>query len=152
MSLDHKIIWNELRVSDVDAALEFYGPLFGWSIKEEERKTYVHFYKGETTVAGFLGPHGSQSEAPHWHVYVGTSDIESYAKRAEDAGGKAPMGIMDIPYTGKVSHVSDPAGAVLTPFQVADPKRTSWGHSSKSGHFCWVELLSQDAQRAIKTP
>ena len=58
------------------------------------------------------------------------------------------MPTMDIPHTGKVNAIADPGGAVLSPFQVADPDRPSWGHKGASGNFCWVELLTQDASVA----
>ncbi|MDF1837636.1 MAG: VOC family protein [Planctomycetota bacterium] len=148
MSLDHKIIWNELHVPDLVAANEFYGPLFGWSTKPEECDTYVHFYHGGETVAGYMAPHGGPGSYPHWHVYLGTSDIEAYVKRAEKAGGKSLMPVMDIPHTGKIGAIADPGGAVLSPFQVADPERSSWGHGGTAGKFCWVELLTQDETAA----
>ncbi len=148
MSLDQKIIWNELHVPDLDAANAFYGPLFGWSIKPEECETYVHFYLDGETVAGYMAPHGGPGSHPHWHVYLGTSDIEAFVGRAEKAGGKSLMPIMDIPHTGKIGAIADPNGAVISPFQVADPDRPTWGHSGTAGKFCWVELLTQIESKA----
>jgi hypothetical protein len=58
------------------------------------------------------------------------------------------MPTMDIPHTGRVSSIADPGGAVLSAFQVAEPERQSWGLRGKDGHFCWTELLTQDAERA----
>jgi predicted enzyme related to lactoylglutathione lyase len=144
MSLEQKFIWNELRVPDLDLANAFYGPLFGWITKPEERSTYVHFYQGEDAVAGFMAPLGGSGAPSHWHVHVGTSDVDAYVERAKEAGGKALMPTLDIPHTGKMSAIEDPGGAVLAPFQVADPERPSWGHKAKAGNFCWVELLCQD--------
>lgn len=142
MNLDQKIIWNELASVDVDASASFYNALFGWTIREEERDTYLHFYQGDDTVAGLVQSHGGAP--PHWAVYVGTSDIEAYAERALAAGAKALTPLLDIPSTGKLQAFADPEGAVLAAFAPAKTDRDSWGGSSQPGRFCWVELMCDD--------
>jgi len=92
MPLEHTIIWNELHSSDIHASAAFFRALFGWAIREEERETYLHFYasKDSDETVGGLMPLQAGAK-PMWQVYVGTSDIEAYAERAE-AGG-APLAI-----------------------------------------------------------
>ncbi|MCA9000532.1 MAG: VOC family protein, partial [Planctomycetes bacterium] len=68
--------------------------------------------------------------------------------RATAAGGKALMPTLDIPGTGLFNHIADPGGAILSPFQVADPERNNWGIRGKEGHFCWSELMCQDPAQA----
>lgn len=143
MSLEHKIIWNELHTSDVDAAAAFYGVLFGWAIREDERETYLHFYASpdsDETVAGLVPAHPGAPAM--WQVYVGTDDIEGYSARAESAGAKAVTPLMDIPHTGKLQVFLDPEGASLAPFQPMHADRKSWETSGTPGRFCWVELLT----------
>jgi len=147
MTLEHKIIWNELHCPDVDAAIAFYGALFGWTIREEERATYLHFYADGQTVGGLMQAH--DSAPPLWQVYVGTDDVEAYTKRAEAAGGRALTPLMDIPHTGKLQILLDPEGASLAPFAPLATERDSWNASSKPGHFCWVELLCDDLDAEV---
>lgn len=141
-NLDQQIIWNELAVVDVDAAAAFYQGLFGWTIREDERETYLHFYQGDVTVAGLSKLEGGAP--PHWRVYVGTDDIDAYAERAQSAGAQAITPQLDIPHTGKLHFFADPEGGVLAAFQPADAERESWGPSSTPGRFCWVELMCSD--------
>ena len=149
MTLDQKIIWNQLVCDDQEQAIAFYEALFGWTTKPEERKTYVHFYQGPDTVAGIMPQHGPSSGPSRWSVQVGTTDIERYCERAQAAGGKLLTPIMDIQYTGRLCSVKDPQGGVLTAFQPLDTKRKEWGNRNEVGHFCWVELLCQDLDKAI---
>jgi len=145
MSIEHKIIWNELHSSDVDASAAFYGALFGWAIREDERETYLHFYASadsDETVAGLTPAHPGAPTM--WQVYVGTEDIEAYAGRADAAGAKAATPLMDIPHTGKLQIFLDAEGASLAPFQPAHADRKSWDSSGDPGRFCWVELLTND--------
>jgi len=143
---DHRIVWNEVHVSDLDAAAEFYGRLFGWAIREEERDTYLHFYLGDEAVAGLVST--SQDDPgggapPMWQVYVGTTDIEGYAERARAAGQTELTPLIDIPHTGKLQILADAEGAILAPFQ-ATGADLGGGASGEPGHFCWVELHCRD--------
>ncbi|MDF1800477.1 MAG: VOC family protein [Planctomycetota bacterium] len=149
MSLDHKIIWNEVHCTDLDATIAFYEQLFGWTTKPEERETYVHFYMGEAAVAGLMVDDG-EPQRPMWQVYVGTSDIEAYVERAKAAGQREVTPLMDIPHTGKLQILGDSEGGLLAPFQPSDPERKSWGNTGTIGHFCWVELLCKDQAAAVE--
>ncbi len=150
MTLDHKIIWNQLNCHDLDQAIAFYGDLFDWQTKPEERETYVHFYSGDETVAGLAPLRGPKDAACNWAVHVGTSAIESLCARAQEAGGSLRTPIMDIPHTGKLCAMADPEGATLMAFQPEHPDRTSWGNRNQVGHFCWVELMCQDPSKSIE--
>ena len=149
MSLDHKIIWHEVHCKDLDATVAFYHELFGWTVKDEERETYVHLYHDGQTVAGLMADVAEQGAPPCWTVYVGTSDIEAYAERARAAGQTELTPLMDIPHTGKLQILADPQGGVLAPFQPTHAERDHWDSSGKTGHFCWVELLCRDQAAAV---
>ena len=144
---DHKFIWHELNTTDIDAAAAFYGALLGWTIRDEERETYLHFYQGGDAVAGLVEAEGGQP--PHWQMYVGTSDMEAYAERAEGTGAKALSPLLDIPGTGKLQVFADPEGGVLAAMQPADADRGSWNLESGPGRFCWVELMCDDVNAEV---
>ena len=146
--IEGRIIWNEIHSSDLDATEKFYKELFGWTTIPEERETYVHFYLDGKTVAGAMTIEDGSPIPPNWSVYVGTDDIEGYMSRAEEAGGKALMPLLDLPETGKICAIADPEGAVLSPFAPSDPARESWLPTGAPGTFCWVELLCRDADKA----
>ena len=141
--VDHRISWNEVHVRDLDAAVAFYGALLGWTIREEERETYVHFYLDGEAVAGLMADVRPDGAPPMWQVYVGTTEIEAYVARALAAGQREVTPLMDIPHTGKLQILADPEGALLAPFQPAGAQ-IGRGASGRPGHFCWVDLLCHD--------
>ena len=150
MGLEHRIIWHQLNCSDLDAAAEFYGELFGWTTRPEERETYSHFYMGEETVAGMMPPHGGASPGrAQWAMHLGTEGIEALTQKVQAAGGALLTGIMEIEHTGKLCAVADPTGATWMAFQPADARRSGWGNRRQTGYFCWSELLTQDPNSSV---
>ncbi|MFT5080676.1 MAG: putative enzyme related to lactoylglutathione lyase [Bacteroidia bacterium] len=147
-SLDGRIIWNEIHYTDLAATAKFYGELFGWTTRPEDRDTYVHFYLGGKTVAGAMPIEAGSPVPPHWAVYVGTDDFEGYMQRAEAAGGQALMPVLDLPGTGKICAIADSEGAVLSPFAPTDTTLDGWITDGAPGTFCWVELLCDDPVKA----
>ncbi len=147
-SLNSHIIWNEVHTTDLDKTIAFYGSLFGWTTRPEERETYIHFYQGEKSVGGVFPIQPGVPIPPHWALYVGCDDVEAYIKRAEDAGGKALMPMMDLPEVGKFCAVADAEGAVLSPFAPTNTDRDSWERTGAPGTFCWVELMTRDVPAA----
>ncbi|MDG1499633.1 MAG: VOC family protein [Planctomycetota bacterium] len=148
VSLSGRIIWNEIHCTDFDATCKFYNKIFGWTTKTEERETYTHFYLGGKTVGGLMPIEPGSSVRPHWAVYVGTDDIEGYMQRAEAAGGKPKMPLLDLPETGKICAIADAEGAVLFALDPTDPTRPEWIADGSPGTFCWVEILCDDAPAA----
>lgn len=144
--LEGRPCWNELRTRDPGAAIEFYGRLFGWRTRPEERETYVHFYVGQRAVAGVTS--GDASVAPFWQVHFATADMRSSRARVVAAGGSLSTDVMDLPETGLLSIVADPEGAFVALYQPTDPERDSWRGSRQPGHFCWAELACRDGARA----
>lgn len=122
-----KFIWYELMTSDLDAALDFYRAVVGWSTADHGSGTpggerYVilsvrgrgmggAMQLSEEMVAG--------GARPGWFGYVGVADTDAKAREAEAAGGKVLMGPGDIPTVGRFAFVADPGGA---PFYLLTPR------------------------------
>jgi len=109
--------WNELMTTDVDAAKEFYGKLFGW--KHEDMPTndmiYTMAKAGDTEVAGIMAmPAEAGDMPPMWGAYVTVDDVEASAKQVEALGGKVVIAPQDIPEVGRFCVICDPQGAALS--------------------------------------
>ena len=109
--------WNELITSDVEAAKQFYGALFGW---ESETKSMAPgwdctmFKKGETMVGGMFGITPEMGPVqPHWLSYVFSDDIEADLTKAKATGGTVLKEAMEVPDTGTLAIIQDPQGAVI---------------------------------------
>ena len=108
--------WSELMTTDPQAATEFYGQLFGWTITTEAMpQGPYHLLKiGEASVGGIMGmPPNAGPMPPMWGCYVTVDDIDQTAQHCGELGGKVLMPPTDIPGVGRFAVLQDPQGAVI---------------------------------------
>lgn len=110
--------WCELMTTDVDAAKQFYGQLFGWQMDDqplpEMNMTYTVVKVGDRGVGGIM-PMPPQTSAPYpcWNSYVTVEDVDASTQLAEQLGAKVLVPPADIPDTGRFSLIQDPQGAAI---------------------------------------
>src|SRR5690349_13576686 len=78
--------WIDLETSDLEAAQEFYGRLFGWTFSTATPPgvpAYVIARLDGQDAAGLTGGAGT----PAWSTYVAVDDIDQAARAVEEAGG-----------------------------------------------------------------
>ena len=109
-------VWDELHTSDPAAAKSFYGEVFGWSARDQDMGGFAYTIfttAGGRDVAGCAQLREGEP-APHWLVYIGTSDVDATTARAKELGGTILVEPMDIPNdVGRFSVIQDPTGAVF---------------------------------------
>ncbi|MDO9075105.1 MAG: VOC family protein [Rubrivivax sp.] len=109
--------WNELTTSDPAAAAEFYGQLFGWTVKAPDAAMggYRVVNIGDTAIAGIMAnPEGAPPMPPHWGAYITVSNVDETLGRCTTLGGKVLVPAMGIPGVGRMAVLQDPQGAVLS--------------------------------------
>ncbi len=110
--------WIELGTSDVEAAKQFYGTLFGWTTEEcngAGMPYHTLAVKGQPRGGMFkISQECQPGMAPHWGVYIAVNDIDATAKQAEALGGKLIMPPTDIPTIGRFAVIQDPQGAIIS--------------------------------------
>lgn len=108
--------WSELMTTDVAAARQFYGALFGWETEDDPvaETNYVMVKVGGEAVAGMMAlPPEHAGMPPAWGVYVTVDDVDATARQVETLGGKLLRPPEDIPGIGRFCVVQDPQGATL---------------------------------------
>jgi uncharacterized protein len=132
--------WNfsDLHTADHNAALAFYGPLFGWeagdmqgplmlrvpgygdhleaTVDPDIRKRQEFAPPGFEDVIGGIAPL-APGEAPHWHVTFTVEDRDQAAATADGLGATVEAEA-DTPWT-RTALVRDPQGATFTVSQFA---------------------------------
>ena len=112
--------WVDTLQPDPEAAMRFYGELFGWEFNGPGRtpgdassRYYVATLRGKE-VAG-IGPLPSenQSSAVVWNTDVAVANVQDSASLAARAGGEIVLGPIDAAPAGRVVVVRDPTGAAL---------------------------------------
>ncbi len=134
--------------TDVQAAKQFYGALFGWGAMDagppEQTGGYGFFTKDNKMVAGY-GPQQNPGP-PAWSVYIAVSNADQAARKVEDAGGKVVVAPMDVMGAGRMAVFQGPDGAFLSIWQPGEHKGADL--IRENGAMSWVELNTRDVDVA----
>ena len=103
---------------DVDAAVAFYGGLFGWVAPElpPEAGGYRMFEKDGIPVAG-CGPIMMEGQPSAWTTYVSVADADATMARVTGAGGVIFVPPMDVLEAGRMAVFADTTGAACAVWQ-----------------------------------
>jgi predicted enzyme related to lactoylglutathione lyase len=108
------IVWEDARLSDVEAGRTFYTDVFGWSYGEipgMDISQYGTFTTGGDPLGGLGGLMGDPEGTPsHWLVYFGVPDADAAFATVERLGGTVLRPAEDSPF-GRMGVVADPFGA-----------------------------------------
>ena len=115
------VIWTELMTPEPGRAMAFYGRVCGWegtSVPNPAGPGLYHLaMAGGQPVAGMMDPAdagaGAEGEGPMWLSYFAVDDLEAAVARARDAGGRLEQPPFEVPGTGFVAVLRDPAGALF---------------------------------------
>lgn len=152
-----RFCWYELMTTDVDAAVDYYGKVVGWTTVDGPTATsapgempYRLLQAGQTGTGGIMAlrPEAIAAGArPAWLGYVAVDDVDAYSDRVTEAGGAVHMSPTDIPGVGRFSVIADPHGAMLVLFRPGMEGQPLPANPTQSGLFSWRELSGGDLDR-----
>lgn len=144
--------WADLTTTDLAAAKEFYGGLFGWEAEDlpvGEGVFYSMQRLGGKEVAAISPQPQQQRDAgvpPIWNSYVSVADADAAVARAKELGGSAHAPAFDVADAGRMAVLQDPHGAY---FLVWQPRaRVGATLVNAPGALVWNELSSPDLDAA----
>jgi uncharacterized protein len=147
-----KFVWYDVMTSDVAAATDFYRSVVGWSAADSgSERTYLLLSAGPDMVGGIMPipeevrPSGAR---PVWFGYIGVDDVDAYADRVVEAGGKVHRGPRDIPGVGRFAVAADPHGATFILFTPNRGEERAQVAAGTPGHVGWRELYAGDLESA----
>jgi len=113
--------WAELMTPDVDAALAFYGKIFGWkgSNVDMPGMEYTEIKLNDRSIGGAMKPPMDGMPAA-WGVYFAVDDADKAAETTAARGGSVIQQPTDIP-PGRFAVLVDPAGAFFSVIKMAQP-------------------------------
>jgi uncharacterized protein len=141
--------WIDLGTPDQDAAAEFYGGLFGWSVEEDENAEQTGGYRVATLKGKAVGgvmKLMQEGQPPAWSTYVCVEDVDATVARAREAGGSVMVEPMDVLDYGRMAFLSDPTGAVFGLWQPG--RNIGAGLVNEPGAFSWTEINTRDPEAA----
>jgi uncharacterized protein len=119
--------WIETLQPDVQAALDFYGSLFGWEVGPPGRVPGAiagHYFVARLEgrdVAGIGSlSSGGWSPTPAWTTHVRVDSVDVAAAKAREAGGTLLDGPLDALPAGRLAVLADPAGARFCVWEAGD--------------------------------
>ncbi len=106
--------WNELWTPDPEAALAFYGRLFGWrqegAMPMGAMGDYRFLFHGDTRL-GAVGPLAEPGARACWRHYVRVPSVRVAVAAIETHGGRITSGPHEVPGGDHVVVAVDPQGA-----------------------------------------
>jgi uncharacterized protein len=113
--------WIDTTQPDPEAAVAFYGDLFGWEFEQVMPEDAPVKYYMARLPGGDVGAIGSRPEGgpetAQWNTYVWVDDAEDTAAKVRAAGGTVVMEPGDVGDSGRMAVFTDPAGAAFSVWQ-----------------------------------
>lgn len=110
--------WSELMTRDAEAAKAYYHDLLGWEFEVMPMSDgeYHVAMRGGKPVAGIMDMRGVEAMAqlpPHWFTYLAVADLDAALEQTRAQGGTIQREPFEVPDTGRIAIVTDPAGAAV---------------------------------------
>lgn len=141
--------WVDLSAHDMQAAIDFYGELFGWTADVQDTyggPRYAMFMKNGAVVGG-IGQMDDEMKGagipPMWNSYVATDDCEATEARARELGATVTVPTMEVPGKGKLAFFLDKEGASFATWQTTSDDGVPF-LKGEHGSLSWNELMNRD--------
>jgi predicted enzyme related to lactoylglutathione lyase len=111
--------WIDTTQPDPEAAVAFYGGLFGWQFEDvmppgSPAPYFVARLEGGDVAAVTSLPEGGKTA---WNTYIWVADADETAAKVREAGGTVLSEPMDAGDAGRMAVCADPAGAAFSLWQ-----------------------------------
>src|SRR5829696_3383380 len=112
--------WIDTNQPDAEAAVRFYGGLFGWEFEDVTPpgapvKYFLALLRGGPVAAVASQPEGRDAVA--WDTYVWVADADETAAKVSAAGGSVLSEPADVGHSGRTAVCADPEGAAFCLWQ-----------------------------------
>jgi predicted enzyme related to lactoylglutathione lyase len=145
--------WIDTAQPDPEAAVAFYGDLFGWEFEDtmppgSPGKYYIGRIRGGDVAAVSSQPPDAPP-AVAWNTYVWVADADETAAKVRAAGGSVLMEPGDIMDAGRMAVFADPAGAAFSVWQPAQHRGAAIVNEHGSLNFNTLNTRDVEGARAF---
>ncbi len=142
--------WVDTTQPDPEAAVAFYGGLFGWDLEDvmppgSPGKYFMARLRGGDVAAIGSQPQGAPPMAV-WNTYIWVESADEAAAKVRAAGGRVVAEPFDVMDAGRMAVVTDPEGAAFCVWQAKEHKGARIVNEPSSLNF--NSLNTRDAKRA----
>ena len=118
--------WIDTSQPDPEAAIAFYGGLFGWDFTDATPPGSPGSYAIARLRGGDVAAVGSQPEggatSPAWNTYIWVDSADEAAVAVAQAGGRVVVEPVDVMDAGRMAVFTDPEGATFSVWQAKQHK------------------------------
>jgi predicted enzyme related to lactoylglutathione lyase len=148
-------VWADLVTSDVAAAADFYGKVFGWTYEtyggEDDRDTYTLVLADGLPIGGMVFDQRALKDgvpSARWIALVSVPDVRAAADAVTKHGGKVVVAPKPLGERGETAVFQDPDGV---PFGAVRSKNGDPAdYSGDVNEWVWLDLWTRDVERATK--
>jgi predicted enzyme related to lactoylglutathione lyase len=142
--------WVDTTQPDPQAAVAFYGNLFGWEFENvmpaDAPLPYYVARLGGGDVAAVAAPRPGGGDAAVWNTYIWVDDADVTTARVHAAGGTVLMEPGDVGDAGRMGIFADPDGAVFRVWEARAHRGAAVVNEPGSLNF--NDLYTRDLERA----
>ena len=146
-------VWGDLVTSDVAAAADFYGKVFGWTFEtyggEDDRETYTLVLSNGLPIGGMVfDQRAKNGDVPsaRWIGLVSVPDVAAAAAAVSANGGKVVVAPRSLGERGETAVFQDPEGV---PFGAVRSKHGDPAdYLGDVNEWAWLDLWTADVARA----
>lgn len=113
--------WNELATSNVQAAKDFYGKVFGWEFSDHEmgEMTYTMIKLNNEEFGGIWSiPKDKEKQIPpHWMAYILVENLDASLEKASHHGATVIKPAANAGDYGRFAIITDPTNAHIALWQ-----------------------------------
>jgi predicted enzyme related to lactoylglutathione lyase len=148
-------VWGDLVTSDVAAAADFYGKVFGWTFEtyggEDDRETYTLVLSNGLPIGGMVfDQRAKNGDVPsaRWIGLVSVPDVAAAAAAVSANGGKVVVAPKSLGERGETAVFQDPEGV---PFGAVRSKHGDPAdYLGDINEWAWLDLWTADVARATE--
>ena len=140
--------WVDTAQPDPEAAVRFYGALFGWEFEPRTSGAGHSPYliarlDGSDVAAVTGGPAGSTAD---WRTHIWVDDADATAAKVTESGGTVDVAPTDIGDYGRAAAFTDPTGAGLRIWQAGTHRGAKVVNAA--GSWNWSDLNTDELDQA----
>jgi predicted enzyme related to lactoylglutathione lyase len=145
--------WVDIAEPDPQAAVEFYGGLFGWDFEDRMPADAPGNYFVATLRNKDVAAIGSQEEGsppqPYWATYVWVDSADDAAAKAKEAGGSVLVEPFDVMEAGRMAVLADPQGAPINAWEARRHRGAQLVNEPGTWNFSGLNTDDMDSARAF---
>lgn len=138
--------WIDTEQPDPQAAIRFYGELFGWAFTERPGGYFIATLDGRDAAGLGAGPEAA------WHTYVAVDDADVTAAAVTEGGGTVVSPPADAGPAGRAASCLDPAGAAFRLWQAGARPGAQIANTPGAWNFSNLHTPDRAQAMAFYTP